>query len=193
MPSLTQSRRQLILANAPSTPQISLPSRSVHTALRCCNFLAQNLFQRSSICTSATASVELCSPCSEVPWSIAAVYRRARDSSFAKTHTVSALSAWVFNKASCTWCGLWDLEMQNLREFPSHNPPLEACEKESSIFPVAPQRLPRPLVRSRPLVKPRPGVRMLSSRRWRVSRQASPFLSLPLRSVFAKGKRLPFS
>ncbi len=25
--------------------------------------------------------------------------------------------------------------MQNLREFPSHNPPLEACEKESSIFP----------------------------------------------------------
>ncbi len=39
--------------------------------------------------------------------------------------------------------------MQNLREFPSHNPPLEACEKESSIFPVAPQRLPRPLVRSR--------------------------------------------
>ncbi len=135
MPSLTQSRRQLILANAPSTPQISLPSRSGHTALRCCNFLAQNLFQKSSICNSATASVELCSPCSEVPWSIAAVYRRACDSSFAKTHTVSALSAWVFNKASCTWCGLWDLEMQNLREFPSHNPPLEACEKESSIFP----------------------------------------------------------
>ncbi len=25
--------------------------------------------------------------------------------------------------------------MQDLRGFPSHNPPLSACEKESSIFP----------------------------------------------------------
>ncbi len=44
-------------------------------------------------------------------------------------------------------------------------------------FLVAPQAPPQPLVRSRPLVKPQPGVRMSSSRRWRVSRQASPFLS----------------
>ncbi len=51
---------------------------------------------RSSICTLATASVELCSPRGEVPWSIAAVNRHAHDSSLAKTHTVSALSAWVF-------------------------------------------------------------------------------------------------
>ncbi len=48
------------------------------------------------------------------------------------------------------------------------------------FFPGAHRAPPRPLVRSRPLVKPRPGVRMSSSRRWRVSRQASPFLSLPL-------------
>ncbi len=34
-------------------------------------------------------TVELCSPCGEVPWSIAAVNRRARDSSLAMTHTVS--------------------------------------------------------------------------------------------------------
>ncbi len=51
---------------------------------------------RLSICTSATASVELCSPRGEVPWSFAAVNRRARVSSLAKTHTVSALSAWGF-------------------------------------------------------------------------------------------------
>ncbi len=43
-PSLTQSRRQLILANAPSTPQISLPSRIGHITLRCCDILAQLIF-----------------------------------------------------------------------------------------------------------------------------------------------------
>ncbi len=50
----------------------------------------------SSICTLVTASVELCSPRGEVPWSFAAVNRRACVSSLAKTHTVSALSAWGF-------------------------------------------------------------------------------------------------
>ncbi len=96
MPSLTQSRHQLILANAPSTPQISLPSRSGHITLRCLRFSDPTYLLRSSICTSATASVELCSPRGEVPWSFAAVNRRARVSSLAKTHTVSALSAWGF-------------------------------------------------------------------------------------------------
>ncbi len=47
---------------------------------------------------------------------------------------------------------------------------LRLVRRNHPSFPVAPQRPPRPLVR------PRPGVRMLSSRRWRVSRQASPFL-----------------
>ncbi len=60
-------------------------------------FLTQLTFLRSSICTSATASVELCSPRSKVPWSFATVNRRVRVSSFAKTHTVSALSAWGFH------------------------------------------------------------------------------------------------
>ncbi len=55
------------------------------------------------------------------------------------------------------------------------------CSKRSHpFFPVAPRR---PL---RPLVSPQPGVRMLSSRRWRVSRQASPFLSLSLPSTCAR-------
>ncbi len=58
---------------------------------------------------------------------------------------------------------------------------LSACENESSIFP---RRAPEASAASREIAAS-PGVRMLSSRRWRVSRQASPFLSLPLRSVFA--------
>ncbi len=67
---------------------------------------------------------------------------------------------------------------------------LEVCEKESSIFP---HRAPEALVSSRP------GVRMLSTRRWRVSRQASPFLSLPHRMnsrriifFLARGYVIPF-
>ncbi len=51
---------------------------------------------RLSICTSATASVELCSPRGEVPWNFAAVCHRARVSSLAKTHTVSVFCVWVF-------------------------------------------------------------------------------------------------
>ncbi len=59
------------------------------------------------------------------------------------------------------------------------------CEKKSSIsFPVAFRRPPRPLV------NPRPGVRMFSSRRRRVSRQALPFLSLPHQSMCARIHRL---
>ncbi len=61
------SRRQLILANAPSTPQISLPSRSGHSV----------------------AILELCSPRGEVPWNITVVNRRVLDLSRAMTRTVS--------------------------------------------------------------------------------------------------------
>ncbi len=57
---------------------------------------------------------------------------------------------------------------------------LRCLKRSHPFFPVAPRR---PL---RPLVSPRPGVQMLSSRRWRVSRQASPFLSLPLPSTCAR-------
>ncbi len=78
-------------------------------------------------------TVELCSPCGEVPWSVAAVNRRARDSSLAMTHTVSALSVWgfareaVYGISKCKFC-------ENLRLITLRSR-LEACEKESSIFP----------------------------------------------------------
>ncbi len=74
-------------------------------------------------------------------------------------------------------CGLWDLNVicENLRLITLRSQ-LEVCEKESSFFfPVALRRPPRLLANPRPLVNPRPGVRMFSSRRRRVSRQASPF------------------
>ncbi len=77
--------------------------------------------------------MELCSPCGEVPWSVAAVNRRARDSSLAMTHTVSALSVWgfareaVYGISKCKFCE--NLHLITLRSR------LEACEKESSIFP----------------------------------------------------------
>ncbi len=50
-------------------------------------FLTHLLPLRLSVCTSATASVELCSPRGEVPWSLVAVNRCARDSSLAMTRT----------------------------------------------------------------------------------------------------------
>ncbi len=68
----------------------------------------------------------------------------------------------VYGISKCKFC-----ENFHLITFRSS---LRLVRRNHPSFPVAPQRPPRPLVR------PRPGVRMLSSRRWRVSRQASPFL-----------------
>ncbi len=75
--------------------------------------------------------MELCSLCGEVPWSIAAVNRRARDSSLAMTHTVTALSVWGFRMHEKRFMGSQNenLHLITLRSR------LEACEKESSIFP----------------------------------------------------------
>ncbi len=57
-------------------------------------------------------------------------------------------------------------------------------KRSHPFFPVAPRRPPQPPV------SPRPGVRKSSSRRWRVSRQASPFLFLSLPSTCARILRL---
>ncbi len=83
-------------------------------------------------------------------------------------------------------CGLWDLNVicENLRLITLRSQ-LEVCEKESIFFPVALRRPPRLLANPRPLVN-----RMFSSRRRRVSRQASPFLSLPHQSMCARIHRL---
>ncbi len=60
---------------------------------------------------------------------------------------------------------------------------LRCLRRSHPRFPVAPQK-------PRPLASPQPGVQMLSSRLWRVSRQASPFLSLPCPSTCARIHRL---
>ncbi len=74
-------------------------------------FLTQLLPLRLSVCTSATASVELCSPHGEVPWNFAAVYRRAA----------------VYGTSKCKTCD--DFRLITLRSR------LEDYERESSIFP----------------------------------------------------------
>ncbi len=83
-------------------------------------------------------------------------------------------------------CGLWDLNVicENLRLITLGL----RCVKRSHpfSFPVTLRRPPRFRVYPRPLVIPRPGVRMFSSSRRRVSRQASPFLSLPHQSMCAR-------
>ncbi len=96
-------------------------------------FLTQLLPLRLSICTSATASVELCSPRGEVPWNFAAVCHRARVSSLAKTHTVSVFCVWVFRMhvavygtSNCKICD--DFRLITLRSR------LEDYERESSNF-----------------------------------------------------------
>ncbi len=132
---LTYSRRQLILANAPSAPQISLPSRSGHTSPSVAVFLAQFSIVDFSICTSATASAELCSPRGEVPWNIGVVNRRvlafiASDDPHSKcvnflgfSHACEA----VYGISKFKFC-----EILRLRTLRSR---LEVFEKESSVIP----------------------------------------------------------
>ncbi len=109
-------------------------------------------------------TVELCSPRGEVPWNIAVVNRCVLNLSRAITRTVSVLNVMGFLNANFAKISVSKPSALGLR-----------CLKRSHpCFPVTPRRPPRPLV------SPRPGVWMLSSRLWRVSRQAclfSPSLS----------------
>ncbi len=50
-------------------------------------------------------TVELCSPCGEVPWTIAVANRRARDSSPVITLTVSVLNVWGFRMNAMRFMG----------------------------------------------------------------------------------------
>ncbi len=74
----------------------------------------------------------------------------------------------VYGISKCKFC-----ENLHLR---AHRSRLEVFEKESSVFPRRARRPPCPP----PPASPRPGVRMSSSRRWRVS---TSFLSLSLLST----------
>ncbi len=137
-PPLTHSRHQLILANAPSTPQISLPSRSGHTALQCCDFSGPNTIFRTQIIHLHFGDclqwnfVLLAVKCHGVsPLSIAAVNLSiARDDPHSKCINCLGFSnarEAVYGISKCTFC-------ENLRLITLRSR-LEACEKESSIFP----------------------------------------------------------
>ncbi len=73
----------------------------------------------------------------------------------------------VYGTSKCKICD--DFRLITLRSR------LEDCERQSSIFPGAHRAPPQLLVRSRPLMEPRAGVRMSSSRRWRVRARTCEF------------------
>ncbi len=165
----------------PSTPQISLPSRSGHTALRFCDFLAQKYHisdTDSPFALRRLPRVELCSPRGEVPWNIAVVNRRALDLSRVMTSSVSVLSVWGFCTHAMRFTGFLNAHFARISVSKPSALGLRCLRRSHPRFPVAPRK-------PRPLVSLRPGVRMSSSRLWRLSRQASPFLSLPRPSMCA--------
>ncbi len=125
-----------------------------------------------SICTLAIAIAELCSLRGEVPWNIVAVSRRALASLRVTTRTVSVSSVWFFRMHTRRFMGCQNAKF--VKTSVSKPPALDLRFLKGShlCFSVAPRR---PL---RPSVNPRPGVQMWSSRRWRASRRALPFLSL---------------
>ncbi len=112
-----------------------------------------------------------------MPWNITVVNRRVLDLSRAMTSTVSVLSVWGFRMHARRFMGFLNANYAKISVSKPSALGLRCLKRSHPHFPVAPRRPPRPLV------SPRPGVRMLSSRRWRVSRQASPFLHLPLPST----------
>ncbi len=124
-------RRLLILANAPSAPQISLPSGSGHISPSVAILLARfrSIYDPHSKCVKCMG------------------FSHAREA--------------VYGMSKCKFS-------ENI------------CLK----IPVVPRRPLRPSVNSRP------GVRMWSSRRWRVSRRALPFLSLSHLSTCVQVLRL---
>ncbi len=146
-------------------------------------FLTQ-LPLRLSICTSATASVELCSPRGEPPCACF-IAREDPHSKCIKCLGFSHAREAVYGTSKCKIFD--DFRLITLRSR------LEDYERESSIVPrraSSTSAAPREIAASREvepraLVEPRAGVRMSSSRRWRVSRQASPFLSRARTCEFA--------
>ncbi len=87
----------------------------------------------------------------------------------------------VYGTSNCKICD--DFRLITLRSR------LEDYERESSKFSRRASSTNAP---PREIVEPRAGVRMSSSRRWRVSRQASPFLSLPLPIAHVQIRRSNF-
>ncbi len=147
-----------------------------------CDFLPLRL----SICTSATASVELCFSsrwsamefCRCIPPCARFIAREDPHSKCILCLGFSHAREAVYGTSNCKICDDFRLITLRFR--------LEDYERESSKFSrraSSTSAPPREIAAS--LVEPRAGVRMSSSRRWRVSRQASPFLSRARTCEFA--------
>ncbi len=119
MPPSMFLKSYLVLANTPSAPQISLPSWSGHVSPSCCDPsdpISIDFLGLLSICTSATAVAELCSPCSEYP-----------HSKYVKCMGFSHAREAVYGVSKFTFCE--NLRLKTLRTR------LEVFERESSVFP----------------------------------------------------------
>ncbi len=98
--------------------------------------------------------------------------------------TLSVSSVWVFRMYVRRFMGCQNANFVKTSISKPSALGLRFLKGSHPCFPVAPRRPPRPSV------NPRPGVRMWSSRRWRASRRASPFLSLSHPSTCAWVRRL---
>ncbi len=157
-------------ANMPSAPQISLPSWSGHISPSCHDFSDTFFLDYLSICTSATAVVELCSPRSEVPWKNLAASRRALTLLWATTRTVSVLSLCVFRMPARRFMGCQNVHFVKTSVSKPSALGLRFLKRSHPCFSIAPRR---------PSVNPQPGVRLWSSRRWRASRRALSLILSP--------------
>ncbi len=148
MPPLTYSRRQLIPANAPSTPQISLPSRSGHTAFGC-DFsgpILHTLNTDSPFALRRLLTVELCSPRGEVPWNIAVVKSRVLNLLRAMTRTVSVFNVWGFRMHAKRFMGFLNANFAKISVSKHSSLDLRCLKRSHPCFLVTPRRPPRPLV-----------------------------------------------
>ncbi len=110
-----------------------------------------------SICTSATAVAELCSPHGEVPWNIFAASRRALAIKCVKCMGFLHVREAVYGVSKC--------EKKKFAFVKTSALGLRFLKGSHPCFPGSLCSLPRP------------GVWMWSSRQWRASRRASPYLS----------------
>ncbi len=103
-------------------------------------------------------------------------------------YTVSVLNVWDCRTHARRFMGFLNANFAKVSISEPSALRLRCLKRSHPCFPVAPRRSPRPLV------SPRPGVQMLSSRLWRVSRQASPFHWLNSRTnifILARGHVTP--
>ncbi len=125
-----------------------------------------NFSQHFLCCTLATAVVELCSACGEVPWNIVASQPPCSRFIMSNDPHSKCVKCMGFSHARETVSAFQNANFAKKLCLKFLRSRLEVFERESSVFPChAPEASADFHV-------------MWSSRQWRTSRRASPFLSL---------------